>query len=152
MLGADRCRSRNVDQREERSRWTNDPLSRLQSRERFSPLFLQPSSASFGYEPSIPAGGHPFDTGGGKIIAMAGASAPMRVAITDWDSLEQGRHSTSQRPGTTKRHSVTRLLRPYGDTPSKPCPRVRPSGAGCSTGARNLNKQLHLPRPPTGGL
>jgi hypothetical protein len=26
-----------------------------------------------------------FDTGGGKIIAMGGASAPMRVAITDWD-------------------------------------------------------------------
>jgi len=35
------------------------------------------------------AGGHPFNTGGGKVIAMGGAPAPMRVAITEWDSLEQ---------------------------------------------------------------
>jgi uncharacterized protein (DUF1330 family) len=35
------------------------------------------------------AGGHPFNTGGGKMIAMEGAVAPMRVAITEWDSLDQ---------------------------------------------------------------
>jgi uncharacterized protein (DUF1330 family) len=35
------------------------------------------------------AGGHPFNTGGGKIVAMEGAAPPMRVAITEWDSLEQ---------------------------------------------------------------
>jgi uncharacterized protein (DUF1330 family) len=35
------------------------------------------------------AGGHPFNTGGGKIVAMDGAPAPKRVAITEWDSLEQ---------------------------------------------------------------
>ena len=35
------------------------------------------------------AGGHPFNTGGGKMIAMEGAAAPKRVAITEWDSLEQ---------------------------------------------------------------
>jgi uncharacterized protein (DUF1330 family) len=35
------------------------------------------------------AGGHPFNTGGGRIVAMEGAPPPMRVAITEWDSLEQ---------------------------------------------------------------
>jgi uncharacterized protein (DUF1330 family) len=35
------------------------------------------------------AGGHPFNTGGGKIVAMEGAPPPMRVAITEWDSLDQ---------------------------------------------------------------
>ena len=35
------------------------------------------------------AGGRPFRTGGGKIVSMEGAAAPKRVAITEWDSLEQ---------------------------------------------------------------
>jgi uncharacterized protein (DUF1330 family) len=35
------------------------------------------------------AGGRPFNTGGGRIVAMEGAAAPKRVAITEWDSLEQ---------------------------------------------------------------
>jgi uncharacterized protein (DUF1330 family) len=35
------------------------------------------------------AGGQPFRTGGGRIVAMEGTSAPKRVAITQWDSLEQ---------------------------------------------------------------
>ena len=34
------------------------------------------------------AGGRPFKTGGGKITAMEG-TAPDRVAITEWDSLEK---------------------------------------------------------------
>jgi uncharacterized protein (DUF1330 family) len=34
------------------------------------------------------AGGRNLNTGGGKIVAMEGA-APKRVAITEWDSLEQ---------------------------------------------------------------
>ena len=34
------------------------------------------------------AGDHPFNTGGGKIVAMEG-TAPKRVAITEFDSLEQ---------------------------------------------------------------
>lgn len=34
------------------------------------------------------AGGRPFKTGGGKITAMEG-TAPNRVAITEWDSLEK---------------------------------------------------------------
>jgi uncharacterized protein (DUF1330 family) len=34
------------------------------------------------------AGGHPFRTGGGKVVALEG-DAPKRVAITEWNSLEQ---------------------------------------------------------------
>ena len=34
------------------------------------------------------AGGRPFKTGGGKITAMVG-TAPNRIAITEWDSLEK---------------------------------------------------------------
>ena len=36
----------------------------------------------------VAAGGHNFKTGGGKVTAMEG-SAPQRVAITEWDSLEK---------------------------------------------------------------
>ena len=35
------------------------------------------------------AGGHPFSTGGGKIVAIDGAAPPQSVAITQWDSLAQ---------------------------------------------------------------
>ncbi len=35
------------------------------------------------------AGGRNFNTGGGKIVALEGAAAPKRVAITEWDSLEK---------------------------------------------------------------
>jgi uncharacterized protein (DUF1330 family) len=35
------------------------------------------------------AGGHNFRTGGGKVTAMEGPPPPMRVAITEWDSLEK---------------------------------------------------------------
>ena len=35
------------------------------------------------------AGGRSFRTAGGRIVALEGAAAPKRVAITEWDSLEQ---------------------------------------------------------------
>src|SRR5271168_2521978 len=35
------------------------------------------------------AGGHPFNTGGGKIVAMDGAAPHRSVAITESDSLAQ---------------------------------------------------------------
>jgi uncharacterized protein (DUF1330 family) len=35
------------------------------------------------------AGGHNFRTGGGKVTGMDGPPPPMRVAITEWDSLEK---------------------------------------------------------------
>jgi uncharacterized protein (DUF1330 family) len=34
------------------------------------------------------AGGHNLNTGGGKVVGLEG-TAPKRVAITEWDSLEQ---------------------------------------------------------------
>src|SRR5882757_9045275 len=34
------------------------------------------------------AGGRPFNTAGGKIVSMVG-TAPARVAIIEWDSLEK---------------------------------------------------------------
>jgi uncharacterized protein (DUF1330 family) len=52
------------------------------------------AAAQAAYVPAVlaaqrAAGGHPFNTGGGRIVAMEGAAAPKRVAITEWDSLEQ---------------------------------------------------------------
>ncbi len=35
------------------------------------------------------AGGRPFRTAGGRVVTLDGAAAPSRVAITEWDSLEQ---------------------------------------------------------------
>jgi uncharacterized protein (DUF1330 family) len=35
------------------------------------------------------AGGHPLNTGGGKIVALDGAAPPESVAVTEWDSLAQ---------------------------------------------------------------
>ena len=35
------------------------------------------------------AGGRNLRTAGGKVVALEGAAAPKRVAITEWDSLEQ---------------------------------------------------------------
>jgi uncharacterized protein (DUF1330 family) len=35
------------------------------------------------------AGGRNFRTGGGKVVGMEGPPPPKRVAITEWDSLEQ---------------------------------------------------------------
>ena len=35
------------------------------------------------------AGGRNFRTGGGKVVGLDGPAPPKRVAITEWDSLEQ---------------------------------------------------------------
>ena len=35
------------------------------------------------------AGGHPFNTAGGKVVGIVGAAPPTRVAINEWNSLEQ---------------------------------------------------------------
>ena len=35
------------------------------------------------------AGARPLRTAGGKVVAVEGAAPPKRVAITEWDSLEQ---------------------------------------------------------------
>jgi uncharacterized protein (DUF1330 family) len=62
------------------------------------------------------AGGHPFNTGGGKIVAMEGAAAPMRVAITEWDSLEQAQafyNSTAWKSLAPQRDKAAKTIRRY---------------------------------------
>ena len=62
------------------------------------------------------AGGHPFNTGGGKMVAMEGAPAPMRVAITEWDSLEQAQafyNSAAWKNLAPQRDKATKTIRRY---------------------------------------
>jgi uncharacterized protein (DUF1330 family) len=52
------------------------------------------AAAQAAYVPAVQAaqkaaGARLFNTAGGKIVAMEGAPAPKRVAITEWDSLEK---------------------------------------------------------------
>ena len=61
------------------------------------------------------AGGRAFRTGGGKIVAMEGA-APKRVAITEWDSLEQAEafyKSTAWKDLTPQRDKAVKTIRRY---------------------------------------
>src|ERR1700741_3050861 len=52
------------------------------------------AAATAAYGPKVQAtqraaGGHLFNTAGGKITSLEGSPPPQRVAITEWDSLEQ---------------------------------------------------------------
>jgi uncharacterized protein (DUF1330 family) len=62
------------------------------------------------------AGGHPFNTGGGKMVAMEGAPPPMRVAITEWDSLEQAQafyNSAAWKNLAPQRDKAAKTIRRY---------------------------------------
>jgi len=62
------------------------------------------------------AGGHPFNTGGGKMVAMEGTPPPMRVAITEWDSLEQAQafyNSTAWKNLAPQRDKAAKTIRRY---------------------------------------
>src|ERR1700680_83057 len=62
------------------------------------------------------AGGPPFNTGGGKMVAMEGAPPPMRVAITEWDSLEQAEafyNSAAWKNLAPQRDKATKTIRRY---------------------------------------
>jgi uncharacterized protein (DUF1330 family) len=62
------------------------------------------------------AGGHPFNTGGGKMVAMEGAPPPMRVAITEWDSLEQAQafyNSAAWKSLAPQRDKAAKTIRRY---------------------------------------
>ena len=56
---------------------------------------LLDAEASKAYTPLVQAaqraagGARNFRTAGGRVVALEGAGAPKRVAITEWDSLEQ---------------------------------------------------------------
>jgi uncharacterized protein (DUF1330 family) len=79
------------------------------------------AAAQASYVPAVlaaqkAAGGHPFNTGGGKMIAMEGAPAPMRVAITEWDSLEQAQafyNSAAWKNLAPQRDKATKTIRRY---------------------------------------
>ena len=79
------------------------------------------AAAQAAYVPAVlaaqkAAGGHPFNTGGGKMIAMEGAPAPMRVAITEWDSLEQAQafyNSAAWKSLAPQRDKAAKTIRRY---------------------------------------
>jgi uncharacterized protein (DUF1330 family) len=53
---------------------------------------------------------------GGKIVAMEGAAAPKRVAITEWDSLEQAQaffNSKAWKDLAPQRDKATKTIRRY---------------------------------------
>ena len=62
------------------------------------------------------AGGRPFRTGGGKIVSMEGAAAPKRVAITEWDSMEQAeayQNSAAFKDLAPQRDKAIKITRSY---------------------------------------
>ena len=79
------------------------------------------AAAQAAYVPAVlaaqrAAGGRPFNTGGGRIVAMEGVTAPKRVAITEWDSLEQAEafyKSTAWKDLTPQREKAVKTIRRY---------------------------------------
>jgi uncharacterized protein (DUF1330 family) len=62
------------------------------------------------------AGARPLRTGGGKIVAIEGAAPPKRVAITEWDSLEQAQafyNSAAWKDLAPQRDKGLKLIRRY---------------------------------------
>jgi uncharacterized protein (DUF1330 family) len=61
------------------------------------------------------AGGHSFNTAGGKTAAIVG-EAPKRVAINEWDSLEQAQafyNSKAWKDLAPQRDKAQKLIRAY---------------------------------------
>ena len=61
------------------------------------------------------AGGRPFRTAGGKVVAFEGV-APKRVAITEWDSLEQAeayQNSAAFKDLAPQRAKAIKIIRSY---------------------------------------
>jgi uncharacterized protein (DUF1330 family) len=62
------------------------------------------------------AGAHPFNTAGGKVVFFEGTPAPERVAITEWDSLEQAQawfNSAARKNLVPERDKAETILRSY---------------------------------------
>jgi uncharacterized protein (DUF1330 family) len=85
-----------------------------------SELELVDAAANTAFVPLVQAaqkaaGGRAFRTGGGKIVAMEG-DAPKRVAITEWDSLEQAEtfyKSTAWKDLAPQREKAVKTIRRY---------------------------------------
>jgi uncharacterized protein (DUF1330 family) len=79
------------------------------------------AAAADAFAPTVQAeqkavGGRTFRTGGGKIVALEGAAAPKRVAITEWDSLEQAQaffNSKAWNDLTPQRDKAFKTIRRY---------------------------------------
>ena len=62
------------------------------------------------------AGARPLRTAGGKVVAVEGAAPPKRVAITEWDSLEQAEafyKSAAWKDLAPQRDKGLKLIRRY---------------------------------------
>jgi uncharacterized protein (DUF1330 family) len=62
------------------------------------------------------AGARNFRTGGGRIVAIDGAAAPKRVAISEWDSLEQAQafyNSKTWKDLAPQRDKAVKTIRRY---------------------------------------
>ena len=62
------------------------------------------------------AGARGFNTGGGKVVAIAGAAAPKNLVINEWDSLEKAQaffNSTAWNNLAPQRDKAQKLIRRY---------------------------------------
>jgi uncharacterized protein (DUF1330 family) len=61
-------------------------------------------------------GGHTFNTAGGKIVGIVGAAPPTRVAINEWNSLEQAQafySSNAWKELAPQRDKAQKIIRLY---------------------------------------
>jgi uncharacterized protein (DUF1330 family) len=62
------------------------------------------------------AGGRVFRTAGGKVTSLEGAAPPKRVALTEWDSLEQAQawfNSSARKDLMPQRDKAEKVTRSY---------------------------------------
>ena len=62
------------------------------------------------------AGGRVFRTAGGKVVLFEGAAPPKRVALTEWDSLEQAQawfNSAARKDLMPQRDKAEKVTRSY---------------------------------------
>jgi uncharacterized protein (DUF1330 family) len=62
------------------------------------------------------AGGRVLNTAGGRVVALEGAPPAQRVAITEWDSLEQAQawnNSAARKTLLPERDKAEKLIRAY---------------------------------------
>ncbi len=79
------------------------------------------AAATAAYGPKVQAtqtaaGGRLLNTAGGKVTSLEGAPPPQRVAITEWDSLEQAQawnNSAARKNLLPERDKAEKLLRAY---------------------------------------
>jgi uncharacterized protein (DUF1330 family) len=79
------------------------------------------AAATAAYGPKVQAtqkavGGRVLNTAGGRVTSLEGAPPPQRVAITEWDSLEQAQawnNSPARKNLLPERDKAEKLIRAY---------------------------------------